>query len=78
MNKFKKLSIRDFTQNIAKVLLDGGEVVIYKGKDPYRYMNIREIKVERSGVITDEEAKERQGEAYNQSNPKSLLEVDLL
>lgn len=77
MNKFKKLSIRDFTQGIAKVLLDGGEVVIYKGKDPYRYMNIREIKVERSGVITDGEAEKRRDEAFNKGQ-KSLLEVDLL
>ena len=60
MRKFKKLSVRDFTHQLGKTLLEGGDVLIYRGKDPYRYINIKEVKVIRTEVISDEEAKERQ------------------
>lgn len=74
MNKFKKLKIRDFTLQLAKVLYEGGEVVIYKGDEPYRYMNIRKVKVIGTGVITDEEKSYRQ--KASQEGEKELLRED--
>lgn len=71
-NKIKIMTIREFTLAIGKSLLEGGEYVIYKGKDPYRYMNIRPVKVVRGGV-TDEEQEERLKEAINVGKEKTLL-----
>lgn len=72
--KIKCLSIRDFTHELAKVLLEGGEVVLYKGRDPYRYLNIRPIKVARGGLL-NEEYQERVKEASVVGKEKALLEV---
>lgn len=71
--KLKCLSIRDFTHELAKVLLEGGEVVLYKGRDPYRYLNIRPVKVARGGLL-NEEYQERLKEASNAGQEKTLLE----
>lgn len=71
-HKIKYLSIRDFTHQLAKVLLEGGEVVICKGNDPYRYMNIRPVKVIK-GVINNEEYEERFKETSNVNKEKTLL-----
>jgi hypothetical protein len=72
--KLKCLSIRDFTQALASTLYEGGEVVIYKGKDPYRYLNIRPIKVVKGegGGLSEEEYKERLQEALNEGEEKEV------
>lgn len=72
-HKIKYLSIRDFTHQLAKVLLEGGEVVISKGNDPYRYMNIRPVKVVK-GVLSNEEYEERFKETSDVNKEKTLLE----
>lgn len=69
----KCMSIRDFTQQIGKVLLQGGEVVVYKGNDPYRYMNIRPIVVSRGG-ISEFEYQERLKESQVVNIEKQLEE----
>jgi hypothetical protein len=72
-NKIKCLSIRDFTLSIGKTLLEGGEVVIYKGREPYRYMNIRPIQIARGG-LTSEEIEERRQESQSVQKEKLLVE----
>lgn len=72
-NVLKCMSIRDLTTAIGRVLLEGGEIVVYKGKDPYRYMNIRPVKVVR-GVIKSEEYEERRKESEVVQREKELLE----
>lgn len=54
MGKFKELTIRDFTHQLAKSLLEGGEIVILKGGEPYRYLNIRPVKVVKGGILSEE------------------------
>lgn len=71
--RFKVLSIRDFTQSIARVLHEGGEVVVMKGKEPYRYMNIRPIRIKEGG-ITNGEYQERYQENQEKGIEKEISE----
>ena len=54
----KCVMIRDVQTGLAKVLLEGGEFIVYKGKEPYRYMKITEIRIAKGG-LSDEEFEER-------------------
>ena len=68
----KCLTIRDFTLALAKTLLEGGEVIIYKGINPYRYLNIRPIKIVRGDLLT-EEYEERVREASLANTDKIII-----
>lgn len=56
--KLKAVMIRDVQTGLAKVLLEGGEYLVYKGKEPYRYMKIMEVKIAKGG-LSDEEFQKR-------------------
>lgn len=52
--RLKCVMIRDVQTGLAKVLLEGGEYLVYKGKDPYRYMKIMEVKIAKGGLSNEE------------------------
>lgn len=54
----KVVKIRDVQTGLAAVLLEGGEYLIYKGKEPYRYMKVMDIKISKGG-LSDEEFEKR-------------------
>lgn len=69
----KCLMVRDMQTQLGKVLLEGGEFVIYKGKEPYRYIKIKKIKMTSKG-LTNEEYNERLKE--DKSGQEKILQVE--
>lgn len=70
--KITCLSVRDFTHKLAAVLFEGGEVVVYKGSEPYRYLNIRPVEIRRGGIL-NEEYEERKKESELEGKEKLLI-----
>lgn len=71
------VSIRDFTHSLATILAHGGECVLYKGREPYRYIAIRPIKLVKriEGGLTRNEINERE-KTHQEATEEKVLESD--